>query len=86
MSTAFQTEAIHCTGRDNTLADIPCASVPNVRLGGFPPAAVSLEYSSLRPEHSPDRYCHQDVYKRQEDARAVADLVEQKFPKLNGKV
>ena len=38
LQTAFQTEAIHCTGRDNTLADIPCASVPTVRLGGFPPA------------------------------------------------
>ena len=31
---------------------------PIVRWGGSPPAAVSLEYSSLRPEHSPDRYCH----------------------------
>ena len=34
MSTAFQTEAIHCTNQDNTLADIPCASVPIVRWGG----------------------------------------------------
>ena len=34
MSTAFQTEVIHCTGRNNTLADIPCASVPIVRWGG----------------------------------------------------
>ena len=34
MSTAFQTEAIHCTDQDNTLADIPCASVPIVRWGG----------------------------------------------------